>query len=757
MRLTPVLGMLALLAGTATAAPDYVGSGRCAGCHEAEAKAWVGSHHDLAMKEANEETVLGDFSGVEFTAHGVTSRFYRGEDGWLVRTDGPDGKLRDYPVRYTFGWFPLQQYLVEFPGGRLQSLGIAWDSRPEEEGGQRWFHLYPDEKMDHGDPLHWTSPEQTWNYQCAECHSTDLKKRYDLERNSYDTTWAEINVACEACHGPGSGHLEWAEQVAKGAAVPAENGKGLVVDLADRDGGAWRVDPASGKPKRSMPRTSRTQIELCARCHSRRGQIWEGYEYGKPLANTHRLALLEDHLYFPDGQIKDEVYVYGSFVQSRMYRAGVTCRDCHEPHSLKLRAEGDAVCGSCHLASKYAVESHHRHPPSAGNVGCVDCHMPQRTYMVVDDRADHSMRVPRPDLSRKLGTPNACNQCHRDKSSQWAADAVTEWFPESPYRGSHFGEALHAAASRAPDAGARLRSLAIDGAQPGIARATAIDRLRDHAESVDLSSVGRLLADEDPWVRSAALRFLELADVRTRVDMGWPLLDDPDRAVRLDAARLLAPLMRQRVPEKFRQELERAIAEYRQAQMVNADRPEAHLNLGLLAVAVGDYGQAENSYRRAVRLDPTFSPGFVNLADLYRQLGRDSEGEPLLRSAIDLVPKEAGLHHAMGLLLVRQKRLPDAVGYLKRAMVLAPEQPRYGYVYALALQGLGDTATSMEVLEQINAGHPGNREVLLALVTLHRDLDDRETARRYAEELLRRHPSDPQLQDLVQNLRRDGE
>ncbi|MCG6967484.1 MAG: tetratricopeptide repeat protein [Chromatiaceae bacterium] len=750
-----ILVLAGLLAGTTAAEPGFVGSAQCTECHVAEAKAWRGSHHDLAMAEASDDKVLGDFNDAEFTAHGVTSRFFRQDGGFFVRTDGPDGKLHDYRIRYTFGWYPLQQYLVEFPNGHVQALGIAWDSRSKEDGGQHWFHLYPNEQMDYRHPQHWTARDQTWNYQCAECHSTKLDKNYDLASDSFRTRWSEINVACEACHGPGSAHIGWARAAAQDPKMQADADKGLVVDLSDRDNATWSVDPASGKPRRSVPRERHTQIALCARCHSRRGQIWADYEYGEPLSNTHRLAMLDEQLYFPDGQIRDEVYVYGSFIQSRMYAAGVTCSNCHDPHSLQLRAQGNAVCAACHLPDRYDTPVHHHHGAGTAGAACTACHMPQRVYMVNDWRADHSMRVPRPDLSVKLGTPNACNACHTDKSNEWAAAAVAAWYPDSSHRGPHFGEALYAAANGSPDAADRLSAVAADPAQPAIARATAIDRLRSLAQPQHLFTVQRLLADKDPLVRAAAVRFLEVTDVRTQVDQGWTALDDPDRVVRLEAARILAPLMRQRLPDKFRAQLTRAIEAYAQSQYVNAERPESHLNLGLIAVAVGDAAQAEQAYQTALRLDPSFAPAYVNLADLYRQQQRDKDGERILRTGIEAVAQKADLQHALGLLLVREKRLDDALPYLRQAAASAPDTPRYAYVYALALQGAGEAGQAIGVLEQANQRHPLDREILLALVSLQRDSGDLVRAKGYADQLLRHYPDDPQLRALRQGLDSD--
>ncbi len=731
-----LVGLFMLIANQAViGAVDFVGSAQCISCHASEGQAWRGSHHDLAMAEATESTVLGDFDNASFSAHGVNSRFYRKDGAFYVQTDGPDGKLHDYRIRYTFGWYPLQQYLVEFPGGRFQALGLAWDSRSREAGGQHWFHLYPDEPMGHDNRLHWTQRDQTWNYQCAECHSTRLDKNYDVKTDTYRTRFVEINVACEACHGPGSEHTAWARAARQDPEVAKRPGKGLSLSLGNPEGGVWRFDARQGKPVRSVPRNQHTEIELCARCHSRRGAVWSEYRYGAPLSNTHRLALLEPHLYYPDGQIKDEVYVYGSFLQSRMYRAGVTCSDCHEPHSQKLRARGNALCTTCHLAARYDLPDHHHHEAGSEGAACTACHMPQRVYMVNDWRADHSMRVPRPDLSERLGTPNACNDCHEDRTPAWAAQTVADWFPKSTYRGGHFADALHGAQTGARDAGKRLLALAADADQPGIVRATAVERLRDYPQPESLFTMQRLLSDQDPLVRAAAVRFLAVTDVRTQVDQGWPLLEDPDRVVRLDAARLLAPLLRQGLPDKYRTQLEQAVQTYKQAESVNADRPESQMNLGLIALAEGHDGEAESAYRRALDLDPGFSPGYVNLADLYRQQGRDEQGEQLLRAGIDAVGDNAGMQHALGLLLVRQKRLDEALVHLRQAALLAPDLPHYAYVYALGLKGAGDTGQALKVLGETNLRHPGNPEILTALASLHEQQGNLHMARRYAEEL----------------------
>ncbi|MDX1345904.1 MAG: multiheme c-type cytochrome, partial [Sedimenticolaceae bacterium] len=441
----------------ASASADYVGGESCAECHSEQVMQWSGSHHDLAMQVATEKTVLGNFDNASMEHYGITSKFFRNGDRFMVRTEGPDGKLQDYEVTYTFGVYPLQQYLVPFPDGRLQALPLAWDSRSKEEGGQRWFHLYPNERIGPGDELHWTGPQQNWNYMCAECHSTDLKKNYDQASDTFDTTWSEINVSCEACHGPGSQHVAWARKE-QGSDKYSET-MGLVAEFNERKDAAWTMDPKTGNALRNKPRTTDSEIEVCAQCHSRRSSISQDYVPGKPFMDHYVPSLLVDGLYHADGQIDDEVYVYGSFLQSKMYAAGVTCSDCHEPHSLALRSPGNGVCAQCHLPAKYDSKSHHFHEPGSEGASCAECHMPPKNYMVVDPRHDHSMRIPRPDLSVKLGTPNACNNCHADRDAGWAAQQVKTWYGDSLPGHQAYAETLNAARRDAPGAGEELAAV----------------------------------------------------------------------------------------------------------------------------------------------------------------------------------------------------------------------------------------------------------------------------------------------------------
>ncbi|MCA8974263.1 MAG: cytochrome C, partial [Planctomycetes bacterium] len=435
-----LLGACSREAAMPASAASYVGRERCVSCHELEHRAWHGSHHDLAMQVADESTVLGDFADSTFEHFGVTSRFFRDGDRFMVRTDGADGTLADFPVAYVFGVSPLQQYLIRFHGGRLQALGICWDARPQQQGGQRWFHLY-DERLEHDDPLHWTSRNQNWNYMCAHCHSTDLRKGYDVVSDSYSTRWSEIDVSCEACHGPGSHHQDWAD--APVGQRPKAPHAGFETSL--RTDAVWSF--AAGAPTATRTGGSAPAVvtETCAPCHSRRSLLEEGNAPGA-LHDRIQLSLLEENLYHADGQIEDEVYVYGSFAQSKMFHAGVTCTDCHDPHTLRPYAPGNALCGRCHQPAVFDVPEHHHHPVGSAGASCTACHMPSRRYMVVDPRLDHSIRIPRPDLTVKFGTPDACANCHDGpaEGAAWAAAAIEAWRgPDRPLP-AHWTDALAA-------------------------------------------------------------------------------------------------------------------------------------------------------------------------------------------------------------------------------------------------------------------------------------------------------------------------
>lgn len=716
------LVVLALLAGcggqpapdpatTAVAAPaTYVGTPACAACHAPQHAAWRGSHHDLAMQVASEGTVLGDFRDARLDYHGERTRFFRRGTEYWVSTIGVDGKQADFRVEYTFGVQPLQQYLVAMPGGRYQALTMAWDSRTREEGGQKWFHLQADEVVRHDDPLHWTGPYYNWNSRCAECHTTGFSKGYDASTDTFSTRWQEPNVACEACHGPGSEHIKWAS-----GADSSRADKGLAgAGLAPR--GAWVRGPgqqtAQWQPATpgSPPGASR-QLDVCGPCHSRRQTIATPEEQAR-LPGFHEaqiLALPTAPLYHADGQIHDEVFEIGSFLQSRMSQRGVVCSNCHDAHSLRLRAPGNAVCAQCHDAAVFDAPSHHHHRPASAGARCVDCHMPPSTYMTVDERRDHSIRIPRPDLSVKFGTPNACTQCHGKEGAAWAAEKTSQWLrAQGRTLRPHFSERL---ASSDP---ADWQALAADTAMPAIARAAALEKLSRQPSSQSLMTADLQARDADPLVRRAAIASFQALDPARRLDQLGPLLGERVRSVRMQLAPLLAPAAGLATAEQ-RPALEALFAGYTAGLRVAGDMAGNQVSLGLYRADRGEVDAAEAAYRTAMRQDRQFMAAYLNLADLYRSAGRETEAHAVLREALAVAPREAAVHHALGLQRVRAQEYDAALEYLRRAHELAPDNAEYGFIYAVALHDTGSAQRALTVLRRLAAAHPADARIAQAL------------------------------------------
>jgi predicted CXXCH cytochrome family protein len=732
---------------------SFVGNEVCAGCHQSEAELWRQSQHKHAMDHATKESVLGDFDDAILDYYGVHSRFFTKNGRFFVETDGPDGNLATFEAKYTFGVDPLQQYLVEFPDGRLQALSLAWDSRPKDNGGQRWFHLYPNEPIRHDDVLHWTKLNQNWNFTCAECHSTGVRKNYDATSDRFSTTWAEISVGCEACHGAGSGHVKWAQDQKNWWVKGEDPTKGLAVRFDERTNVTWAHD-ANGNPHRSSsPAVLRKEVETCGLCHARRSEFSEDWRPGQWLSDTHAVALLSRGLYSADGQMSDEVYNYGSFKQSKMFAAGVTCSNCHDPHSAKLRFSGDNVCLQCHAADKYATATHSHHEGVNPPVACASCHMPVRTYMVIDKRHDHSFRVPRPDLSIKLGTPNACNDCHTDKSAEWAASAIEQWFGPKREGFQNYSEAFRAAWTDQSDAAKLLAAVAGDHDVPAFVRASALSELSSRLSPSNIKLAQAGLADPDPVVRIGALDMLQDVPATQLWTVVSPLLDDPSRGVRLRAIALLADIPSQGLTTADREKFERVGEEFVVAQRLNADRPEARSALGQFYAQRGHPSEAEAEYKAALKLSPQYAAAAVNLSDLYRELGRDNEGEGILRSAITASPQDAGLHHALGLVLVRLNRRDEALEEFRKAVELAPGQSRYAYVYAIGLHSSGRQSDAITILRDNLSRHPADRDTLLALINFNRETGDLSAALKYAEQLAAVEPTNTDLENLVQELR----
>jgi len=709
------------------AATSFVGGQKCAECHKRQYDSWRGSHHDLAMDAAAESTVLGDFDNAEFEYFGTTSRFYRKDGRFFVYTQGPGGEMGEFEVNYTFGVYPLQQYLVPFPGGRLQCLPIAWDAREK-----KWYHLNPDAPVDPADWLYWTNAGQNWNGMCAECHSTNLKKNYDLKSNAFSTTWSEIDVSCEACHGPGSKHVAWAE----------------LPDMARPKVENFRlVAKTSGL-------NSREQVELCAPCHSRRAILGD-YTHAEPdLMDSMLPSLLNEDLYYSDGQILEEVYVYGSFTQSKMYAREVRCSDCHDVHSIKTVKTGNALCLQCHRADVYDTAAHHFHKykgekgePLKSDDGrvsfevgtgaeCVQCHMPGRVYMGIDYRPDHSFRLPRPDLSLKLDVPNACNRCHQEKSARWADDFITRWY--GPGRRGHYGNTLDAGRRRLPKTHALLARLAGDPLYPVIVRATALSLL--DANPNNAPTFERGLTDGEALIRRTAVDRLDTGDLKRQTALLAAMLYDPVKAVRIEAARRLSEIPDPQLDRRQKTRYRAALQEYEKAMEYSADFAFARYNLANLYANLNQPEKAVEYYRGALRIDNQFYPAKVNLAMLVNQMGRKGEAESLLREVVSDHPRQYEVQYSLGLLLAENKRFDEAAQHLAIAAKGLPGRARVHYNLGLLLQQLRHDAEAEAALLTAIEIEPDSLDFLYAAADHYLKRGKLKEARMIAEQMIAKHP-----------------
>jgi len=702
-----LISPLLLISHTADAESDYVGSRVCASCHQAEYQEWRTSHHFDAMAEASADTVLGDFDNAVVRYDGRETVFTKRNEKYFVRTEGRSGEVEEFQVSFTLGVYPLQQYLIEFPDGRIQALSIAWDSRPAKEGGQRWYHLYSGEGIDHRNILHWSGVFQNWNSGCAACHVTGFQKNYSRAQDRYDTAWSEINVACEACHGKGSEHVIRFSGNRDATERDTAYGRHVV------DNGSWRKDDSGKTARRMIEERADGQIETCAACHSRREAIGYG-EPGDPFLEYYVPALLEEPLYFADGQVKDEVYVYGSFLQSKMFAEGVSCTNCHNPHNLKLKVAGNGLCAQCHQPAAYDTREHHHHNASSEGAQCIGCHMPETIYMGVDGRRDHSFRIPDPVASKVTGSPDACLQCHNDRDHKWSARTIKRWHGKDGPVYTH-AESLDRARMGDSSVVGRLLELARDGTSPAIVRATAMLESRRFPTQETLESAAKALASDEALLRLAAVRSLEYLPAQQRFQLLEGLVQDPVKAVRIVVARALAGVPLQRLRKEDQNRLEALFQEFIEAKELNADRPQTQIDLGLFYLARGDHGKSEDAFRHALKLSPAFAPAMLNLADLYRIQKREAKAEELLRSAVSVAPDMAAAHHALGLLLVRKGNMPSALISLERAASLEPSDSQYAYVYSIALYDTGDRAGAIEVLKEAIALHPGNQRLREAL------------------------------------------
>lgn len=706
MRFILLIGLMANAYAVPQVASNehFVGSERCAQCHEAENKQWQQSHHAKSMMLPSAENVLGDFNDLKVTFKEVTTHFTQTEKGYYITTQNTEKKQHTYKVEFTFGYTPLQQYLIDIGDGKLQAFDIAWDSRSSAEGGQRWFKLLPNEDTSTESPFHWSKQLQNWNSRCAQCHSTSLNKGFNPVERHYETTFTEVNVACESCHGAGKDHVN---RVISGEYVKGVN-TGFNTALEQTRKFIFEGNSPTAKPQGE--RTS-AQINACGGCHSRRQVIGEI----NPANNYHdqySLRLLDDPLYYADGQVQDEVFVLGSFLQSKMYTSGVTCSNCHNAHTGEVKAQDNSLCTQCHLTSKYNIEQHTHHKTDSPGAVCINCHMPATTYMEVDDRRDHSFSIPAPQHSAKLKNPNACSSCHKAQSSEWAFKAIESWGKQTP---NYFGR-INSKARKADVLALRpMISFINDERHSDLRRATLLLLTGNVPSKLTAETIQKQLTSDSELIRRAAVEASDFIPLQHRWMLLKPLITDPSASVRYVVAGQLAGYAQYVEGDDYKA-LRALFREYEQQLLLSQDMPAGQASIAIYALANGDSEGALTALNKALEIEPDFAPALLNLADLYRGMGDEVKTKETLERAIKVAPDSAAIQHSYGLYWVRQKKIVDSLPYLKAATKQEGRTGRYFYVYALALESVGSINDAILVLKQANDEWPNRYELLLTLI-----------------------------------------
>lgn len=667
---------------------------QCGECHSQALNDWLASDHSKAMDVATETTVLGDFNNVTFKHFNQEATFYKKEKGFFVKFR-EDKKTTSYEVSYVFGHFPLQEYLIKTEDGKMQVFPFAWDSREKSSGGQKWYPIYPDEEIKSQDRLHWLQPLQNWNGMCADCHSSGLKRNYDDEKDAFNTVWNEINVSCQSCH----------NQINDSHYANNHSSLKALSESEQQDIGNWLL----GKDKKIAtwegPERDNSFMERCFACHSLRTPLTDGITPSEPFLSQFKPALLTTPQYHVDGQIKDEVYVYGSFLQSKMFEAGVNCNDCHNPHTAKVKVEGNGLCLQCHKASAYDDIKHHHHEPDSQGSQCVNCHMPTNTYMGVDERRDHSFHIPAPHLTEKFGTPNACNSCHEDKGPQWAQDNIDEWHSSSAP--SHPAEMNYMLLLSGDTLTLnRHFSLAKNKALPDIKRATVVSLLPASVQTLTYKYAKILANDESPLVRLAFADISFLVDKQRRIELLKTLLADKYKAIRVSAAeQLIASREVALISAKVLDELY-------EASQQSLWRGEGNLNASLIQANKGNFKKAKDFLEAGISRDPFFEPNYINLANLYRSLGNNALEAATLKKGIDANQHSSLMHYAEGMRLIRSQDLNTAITHFITATDIEPTNSNYLYILSLALDKAGKTQRAIELLKIQSPSVEGRYEVL---------------------------------------------
>lgn len=696
---------------------DFVGDQACQSCHKKEYDLYKQSDHFKAMMPASDSTVLGDFNNATLIADGVTSRFFKKNNKYYINTQGPDGKNQDFEVMYTFGYKPLQQYLVTFEGGRFQVPRVSWDVVKK-----KWFHQYAGQKIHHRDWLHWTGAAQNWNTMCASCHSTNLQKNYDIENDRFHTTWTGITVSCESCHGAGKKHVEFA------------------------NAGGYNSGSKENSFLLPLHTSNRIQVNTCAPCHARRAEISNAFVDAQELMNTHIPEIPTTEFFHADGQVDDEDYIYTSFLQSKMFHRQVTCSNCHNAHSGKLVKPVTQVCRQCH-EPKYESFEHTKHVST--QVNCVSCHMPSKVYMGNDVRHDHSFRIPRPDQSVTYGTPNACNDCHTDKSAKWSADAVVKWFGKD--RAYHFSDDLIPGSKGGIQAEAHLQKLYADTSVPDIVKATAVHYMRTIPTTSVIQTLKKALTYSDAQVRYRAVQTLSVFPVEQWKDDLLPLLKDNVKAVRIAAADALLSVG-DLMPEEFKNVFASAKKELQDYLLYQADFSVGNVMIGDFYYRQRDLFNAEKFYLRGLKKDSMMNYVRFNLSALYNGQSRNSDALNILNQAKATDPANSRVYYQLALLQVEMNDPASAMMNFDKAVKLGSNEPRLYYNYGLLNQQAGKIKEAELIFLKGLKVDPENLAICYALSVMYLQNGEKTKAAGPAKILKKHEPGNVDFQAIFKEV-----
>jgi tetratricopeptide (TPR) repeat protein len=701
---------------------EYVGDQSCKKCHATEYKEWKQSHHYMSMLPPNDSTVKGDFNNITFKADGVTSRFYKIGSKFYINTEGDDGKNHDFEVKYIFGFTPLQQYLVQFPGGRMQVPRLSYDVIKK-----KWFNQYAGQNIPSHDWLHWTGNAQNWNTMCATCHSTNLRKNYDIKTDTYKTSYSIINVSCESCHGAGKQHVDFINSDYKSG----ERVAGSFLKLAK-------------KSKQTE------EINTCAPCHARVSELSGSHFDSKEIMDNYIPQIPDTEFFHADGQVNDEDYIYTSFLQSRMYHKGVTCSNCHNPHSVKLKRPGNQTCTLCHIPTKYDVPTHTFHKSGTAAAECKNCHMPGKLYMGNDLRHDHSFRVPRPDLSVKYGTPNACSNCHKDKSEKVLADAISKWY--GPKRVYHFAEDLIPGSRLDANSQKHLISLIDNKFVPKIIKATATFYLGSIPTQSSLNTILGRLTSKDAQIRYRALRSLATFPIESWMEPVGPLLSDKVRAVRIAAADLYITIPNNQIPVNYLKPFNAAQIELEKSLRYQTDFSTGNVMLADYYLKLKDYPNAEKFYLRGLKKDIKMNYALLNLSSVYNAQGKNKEALNTLKLAIKNDSTNERIYYNLALLHNEMGDIPEAEKSFAKAVELKSTNPKVYYNYGLLLNQNKKTKQAEAILLKGIAINPSDSELYYALTFVYIQSNNKSKAIETAMKLKQLDANNPNYQQVFSSL-----